>query len=148
MSDELNQSDYQAVVDLDNLLSIFNFERQKGDGSLTEEPFIFIESLLDQYGPVFLKQKDDLKNFAQSAKDVLTELLAHQPFSHFVGVAVESDSSQEAYRKLDAQEFKQGIEYTRGLANKIVNHFELLEEKNQNKASQNPEKVDKKNEKR
>jgi hypothetical protein len=147
MTAELNQSDYQAVADLENVLCILKFERKKETGGLTAKTIAFIEGLLGEYKLTFLQQKDDLKSFAQNAKKLLSELLAHQPLSDFVGIASKDNCYDAPARALDAQNAKQYFEATKELANKIVNHFTLLEEE-QKKETQNPKNINNKNDKR
>lgn len=146
MTDELTQADFQAIADLENVLCILKFVKKEKKGSLTAETMIFIESLLDEYKPIFLKQKDDLKSFAQNAKEFLSKLLAYQSFSSFVGFAMTDNNYSAPSRALDAEETKKVFEATRELANKIVNHFKLLEE--EQKEEQDSKKVDNKNDER
>lgn len=132
MTDNLTQVDFQAIADLENVLCILDLERKKKTSSLPEETIAFVEHVLDKHGPIFIQQKDDLKAFAQSARDVLTELLADQPFRNFVGIPEHAYLEAVPSRAMSGQETKAAFEATKGLVNKIVNHFELLNETQKN----------------
>lgn len=143
MTDELTQADFQAVADLENVLSILSLEKTKENSGLKTETILFIEEVLDKFGPSFTTPEDDLKSFARNAQDVLGELLAHQPFSSFIGIAAEDYLEAKTSRALNAQETEKWFEATRELANKIINHFTILKEE-QKKNAENSKKVDSK----
>ena len=143
MTNELSQADFQAIADLENVFSILSFEKTKKNSGLKTETILFIEEVLDKFGPSFIKPADDLKSFARNAKDVLGELLAHQPFCSFIGISAEDYLKVKPSRALTAQETEKCFEATRELANKIINHFTILKEE-QKKEAENSKKVDSK----
>lgn len=143
MTDELTQADFQAIADLENVLSILSLEKTKENSGLETETILFIKEVLDKFGPSFTTPEDDLKSFAQSAKHVLRELLKHQPFSSFIGIVAEDYLETKPSRALNAQETEKWFEATRELANKIINHFTLLKEE-QKTEEENSKKVDSK----
>jgi len=143
MTNELSQADFQAIADLENVFSILSFEKTKKNSGLKTETILFIEEVLDKFGPSFIKPADDLKSFARNAKDVLGELLEHQPFSSFIGIAAKDYLETKPSRALNAQETEKWFETTRELANKIINHFTLLREE-QKTEEENSRKVESK----
>jgi len=143
MTDALTQADFQAIADLENVLTILRMEKIKKNSSLKPETILFIEEVLNKYGPSFTKPSDDLKPFSRNAKDVLGELLAHQPFCIFIGISAEDYLKVKPSRALTAQETEKCFEATRELANKIINHFTILKEE-QKKEAENSKKVDSK----
>jgi hypothetical protein len=143
MIDSLTQADFQAIADLENVLTILSLEKTKKNSGLKTETILFIEEVLDKFGPSFTKPADDLKSFARNAKDFLGELLAYQPFSSFIEISAEDYPKVKPSRALNAQETEKWFEATRELANKIINHFTLLKEE-QKIDEENSRKVDSK----
>ncbi|NLA41786.1 MAG: hypothetical protein GX874_10335 [Smithella sp.] len=125
MTFNLTPADHQAIADLENVMLILLFEREKDKSSFSAETIAYIESVLDKFGPVFEEQKGDQLAFAQTAKSFLSALLAHQPFREFV------DISDDAYvenqtRYLSPKETEIIRQATEQAINQILNHFELL----------------------
>lgn len=143
MTDELTQADFQAIADLENVLSILSLEKTKENSGLETETILFIKEVLDKFGPSFTTPEDDLKSFARNAQDVLGELLAHQPFSSFIGVGAEDYLKVKPSRALTGQGTEKCFKTTIGLGNKIINHFTLLKEERQ-KEEENSKKEDSK----
>ena len=120
MTFNLTPADHQAIADLENVMLILLFEREKDKSSFSAETIAYIESVLDKFGPVFEEQKGDQLAFAQTAKSFLSALLAHQPFREFVRI------SDDQTRDLSAEETEKIRQTTDQFINQILNHFELL----------------------
>lgn len=120
MTEELTSTDCQAIADLQNVMIILLLDRQNDKSKFTTETIAYIESVLDKFGPVFEEQKGDPLAFAQTAKSLLSALLANQPIREFVRI------SDDQTRDLSAEETEKIRQTTDQFINQILNHFELL----------------------
>lgn len=124
MTEELTPTDCQAIVDLENILCILDLEREKESSVLSNETLAFVEQVLDKKGPIFIEQETDLKAFAISAGETLTQLLANCDFRSFLEID-ETDYAGCVNRAMTSSGTKADIEAIMQHANIIVNKFKL-----------------------